>query len=575
MGGGAVALGVVEVPEEKNLSEGAIMARQQRRLLQKVVDLGQAEGIEVQPVVRIARQAWQGIQEAIAEEGADLVILGWKGKAREGSFGTTIDSLLEKPPCPLAVVKQRGLQKCRRILVPVRGGPNAELALRLAAALAETWKGTITLLRVLVEGKAWQQTLENRYYNRLLNLARGSRNLRQLTVNAPTIEEGILREAENHELVIMGASIARNKEPYLLGGIAERVVAEAKTTVAVVKVPTDASFFLPSQHISVVVDKWFSRNTFHFREFSDIKALVELKRKSGLSISLGLPALNEEATIGRILSTIKQRLAVEMPLLDEIVLIDSGSTDRTVEIAQEQGIPVFAHSDILPELGSYVGKGEALWKSLYILKGDIIVWVDTDIQNIHPKFVYGLIGPLLKDNCIKLVKGFYRRPLRIGSVVHSTGGGRVTELTARPLINLFFPELSGLIQPLSGEYAGRREALEQIPFFTGYGVEIGMLIDILTKYGLSAIAQCDLTKRVHRNQPTEALSKMAFAIVQVLIKRLEDRERIRLLEDVNRTMKLIRLEHHSYCLDEQDIGDMERPPIVTLPAYQKRLAAVP
>ena len=193
-----------------------------------------------------------------------------------------------------------------------------------------------------------------------------------------------------------------------------------------------------------------------------------------------------------------------VPLLDEIILINSDSTDRTRDIADELGIPVFIHQQILPEYGARHGKGEALWKSLLVTRGDIILWIDTDIVNIQPHFVYGLIGPLLLRPEIQLVKGFYQRPLRVGNKLQASGGGRVTELTARPLLNLLYPELSGLIQPLAGEYGGRRSTLEKLHFSSGYGVEIGMLIDTLEMGGLGAIAQVDLQERIHHNQPLEA-----------------------------------------------------------------------
>jgi glucosyl-3-phosphoglycerate synthase len=288
--------------------------------------------------------------------------------------------------------------------------------------------------------------------------------------------------------------------------------------------------------ISSVVDKWFAENTFHSREFRDIPRLVKLKRQQGVSISLGLPTLNEAETIGAIIRTLRDELVTRHPLLDELVVIDSGSTDGTVEVVRGLGVPVVDHSQVLPEAGSFRGKGEALWKSLHQLSGDLVVWCDTDISNIHPQFIYGILGPLLTDPRIGHVKGFYRRPLNFGGDLRTAGGGRVTELVARPVINLFYPELSGLLQPLAGEYGGRREILERLPFFSGYGVEIGHLIDVLDSFGLNRIAQVDLGLRIHRNQDLLDLSKMAFAIMQVALKRLGDRHRIHLLEEVNRSM---------------------------------------
>jgi glucosyl-3-phosphoglycerate synthase len=230
------------------------------------------------------------------------------------------------------------------------------------------------------------------------------------------------------------------------------------------------------------------------------------------------------------------------------------------------------HQEVLPEQGSFVGKGEALWKSLYVLRGDLVAWIDTDIKNIHPRFVYGILGPLLKDERVKYVKGFYRRPIRVGSEILGTGGGRVTELTARPLLNLFYPELSGLIQPLAGEYAGRREVLEQLPFFTGYGVEIALLIDLLERYGLESIGQVDLHRRVHRNQRLISLSRMAFSITAVVLQRLERQGRVQLLTGLNQGMKLIQHDRDSFHIELKAHEDVERPPMATIPEYQVRRA---
>ncbi|MBI3243498.1 MAG: glucosyl-3-phosphoglycerate synthase [Chloroflexi bacterium] len=325
-----------------------------------------------------------------------------------------------------------------------------------------------------------------------------------------------------------------------------------------------------TQAISILVDKWFAENTFHAGEFADLRRLLALKEKQSLKISLALPALNEEATVGRVIETVKRALMDETPLLDEIVLIDSNSTDRTREIAKSLGVPVYIHQQILPELDARRGKGEALWKSLLVTEGDIIAWVDTDIVNIHPRFVYGIIGPLLLNPLIQFVKGFYRRPLKVGDKTQAGGGGRVTELTARPLLNLFYPELSGVIQPLSGEYAGRRSALEQFSFFSGYGVETGLLIDVFEKYGLGAIAQVDLLERIHHNQPLEALSKMSFAILQAVIRKLERRYNRAILDDVNKSMKLIRHQSGNYFLDVEEIVERDRPPMIGMPEYAAR-----
>src|SRR5438309_2270197 len=261
------------------------------------------------------------------------------------------------------------------------------------------------------------------------------------------------------------------------------------------------------------------------------------------------------------------------PLVDELVVIDSRSDDRTREVAEDEGVRVVIHDEILPELGSYRGKGEALWKSLHVLSGDIVVWIDTDVTSAHPKFVYGIVGPLLMRPDLQFVKAFYQRPLHIGDELQATGGGRVTELAARPILNLFFPELSGIVQPLSGEQAGRRTLLEQLPFFSGYGVETGLLVDTLQHAGLGAIGQVDMKQRIHRNQSLYDLSKMSFEVLQVAIKRVGEAHGANLLEEANFTMKLIAAKGGKLHLEMHDIIDVERPPMATIPAYQARRSA--
>jgi glycosyltransferase involved in cell wall biosynthesis len=268
-------------------------------------------------------------------------------------------------------------------------------------------------------------------------------------------------------------------------------------------------------------------------------------------------------------------LVEEYPLLDEIILIDSNSTDHTREIAESLGIPVYIHQNLLPQYGARHGKGEALWKSLYVTRGDLIFWIDTDIINIHPRFVYGLIGPLLQRPELMFIKGYYLRPIKVGNVYQAGGGGRVTELTTRPLLNLFYPSLSGIIQPLSGEYGGRREALERVPFSSGYGVETGLLIDILEWYGIGAIGQVDLIERIHHNQPLAALSKMSFAIIQTVIRKLDRRYGFQLLKDINRSMKLIRRKGGRFSLDIEEIAEQERPPMISLPEYRAKMEGIP
>ena len=231
------------------------------------------------------------------------------------------------------------------------------------------------------------------------------------------------------------------------------------------------------------ISSWLKSNTFHHSQFWDLLRLIEEKEKRGLTISLCIPTLNEEKTIGKEVVLFKSELVDRYPLLDEIAVIDSGSTDRTIEVAASFGASVYLSADILPQMGFKRGKGENLWKAIYQLQGDIIVYVDADIKNIHPRFVYGLVAPIIYRPEIKYVKAFYDRPLALSKEIRPSGGGRVTEILVRPLFSLFFPELTAIIQPLSGEYAVKREILERIPFPVGYGVETSHRIDATEEQG--------------------------------------------------------------------------------------------
>lgn len=316
---------------------------------------------------------------------------------------------------------------------------------------------------------------------------------------------------------------------------------------------------------------WLAQNTFHYSEFQDIQRLVRIKEQRGLTISLCLPTLNEEKTIGKEILIMRSELMQRAPLIDEIVVVDSGSSDRTLEIAHSYGAETHEASDIFPDLDSYMGKGENLWKALYITQGDIIVYLDADIKNIHHRFAYGLIGPLLMDRQIKFTKAFYDRPIRSGDTkMRPTGGGRVTELVIRPLFSLFFPELTQIIQPLSGEYAGFRDLFQQISFPIGYGVETSMILDIYNKWGLDVMAQVDLKKRIHRNQSTRALGRMAFVILKTFWNRLEQLDMVDIKRDLYDEMIQYKMIKDSYQPDIYKIQGQERPPIIEIPAYRER-----
>jgi len=511
-----LVLGLVTVPEGESLSIGAHPAQRLRQELEAMT-----RGLDVRTIVRVSHHPWREAQIVVQREACDLLVVSWTSALPA--------EILRAMPCNVVVVNGTFPSEIRRILLPIRGGPYAAMALQVALAFAQTYNAEITLLHAVPAAR-----LKDEAYREFLKPLRAlSQITRWRTVRGDAVR-AIVRTAKDqgHQLLVMGAIARPHSGDPPIGPTAMRVMKKVGTFCATLIVKTR-------------------------REF----------QRQGLTISLGLPTLNEEKTIGKIVKTVRQALMYQYPLLDEIVVIDSNSSDNTVAIAQDLDVPVFRHPEILSQYGAYVGKGEALWKSLYLLKGDLIVWIDTDIVNIHPRFVYGIVGPLLKEPRLMYVKGFYQRPLRVGRKIEARGGGRVTELVARPLLNLFYPELSGMVQPLAGEYAGRRVALESVPFFTGYGVETGLLIDLLARFGLHAIGQVDLEERVHRNQSLLALSKMAFAILQVVMQRVGASHHIGLLNAMNESMKLIRYEPEQLRLDIQEIRDHERPPMISLPEY--------
>ena len=304
-----------------------------------------------------------------------------------------------------------------------------------------------------------------------------------------------------------------------------------------------------------VARAWFSRRSSHAADWP-VQQL--LSSKGDTRVSVVLPALNEEATVGRIAARIRRDLVDRVGLVDELVVVDSGSTDRTIEVAREAGATVLRQEDVLGHVPVRPGKGEVLWRSLAATTGDVVVFVDSDLRDFSSAFVTGQLGPLLTDPTVQFVKATYDRPLQAGETEVSAGGGRVTELVARPLLALHWPELAGFVQPLSGEYAARRPLLESLPFPCGYGVEFGLLIDAYRSVGLDAMAQVDLTRRKHRNSDLHKLGQMATEILQVAEARLG--------RSVSTPVEITQFVRagEDYRIIDTDMTELERPPMSSM-----------
>ncbi|MFF6997451.1 glucosyl-3-phosphoglycerate synthase [Streptomyces sp. NPDC008313] len=310
------------------------------------------------------------------------------------------------------------------------------------------------------------------------------------------------------------------------------------------------------------VERWLGTRSWAVAD-RPLRGLVAAKRASGSTVSVVLPALNEEATVGDIVTVIRRDLVERVPLVDEVVVIDSGSTDRTSEVAAAAGARVVHRDAILPRIPAVPGKGEVLWRSLFVTSGDIVCFVDADLREFSSDFVSGIVGPLLTDPGVQLVKAMYDRPL--GTAAGQ--GGRVTELMARPLLNMHWPQLAGFVQPLGGEYAARRSLLERLPFPVGYGVELGLLIDALHTVGLDALAQVDVGVRLHRHQDGQALGRMATTIYRTAQVRLARAHLVRpVLTQFERG-------EHGFEPRVHPVDTTERPPVADIEEYRSREVA--
>jgi glucosyl-3-phosphoglycerate synthase len=324
------------------------------------------------------------------------------------------------------------------------------------------------------------------------------------------------------------------------------------------------------ERVSMFVDavEWFGHRSYDYRQFSDLEKMGSRKGELGLTVSAILPCRNVADTVGGIIDEI-HAVNEQAPLVDQILAVNADSADGTAEVAASKGAEVYSENELLSDYGGTHGKGDAMWRSLSVARGDLIMFMDADTKGFKAQLVYGVLGPILYVPEVRFVKAAYRRPFKSHESVEVDGGGRVTELTAKPLFNLFYPELSGFVQPLAGEFVADKELFCSIPFLTGYAVETGIMIDVLKRVGLGAMAQVDLGTRQNRHQPLRDLSRMSYSVVRAVARRLRQEGRLNQPRDPNLPEQLFQFSNYLHAvatpeglkLQEYVEELVERPPI--------------
>jgi glucosyl-3-phosphoglycerate synthase len=321
--------------------------------------------------------------------------------------------------------------------------------------------------------------------------------------------------------------------------------------------------------------EWFKHRSYEYGQFSDLAALSRRKGELGLTVSAVLPCRNVADTVGAIIDeihAINERVAPGVPLIDQVLVVDADSPDGTSEVAARRGAEVFSENELMSRYGGAHGKGDAMWRSLSVARGDLIMYVDADTRDFRPQLVYGILGPILEVPEVRFVKAAYRRPFKSHEALEEDGGGRVTELSAKPLFNLFYPELAGFVQPLAGEFVADKELFCSIPFLTGYAVETGIMIDVLKRVGLDAMAQVDLGTRQNRHQHLRDLSRMSYAVVRAVARRLRQDGRLNQARDPNLPEQLFQFSDYRHAVATPDglklqqyVEELvERPPMAEI-----------
>ena len=593
-----VVLGIVEVPAREPLTTGLDMARSYRALLDFLpteVRVGEQQ-VRVDHVVKVAHDVPSAVEQAVRDEQAEIVLFYWKGHAREPKrhiYGATIDAVLKRPPCDVVLARPEAWRESKRILLPVRGGPSAERSLDLATLLAEYAQLPLTVMHNITppddgEGDTASTGSEEPYavFTHHLQEIKASASvpISSLLTRELDASAALLKEARRDDLVIMGmaSSPARGHEldvgtypvslrmsgekgpPMLVLRTAEPVDIEHYTQTARSRRARKSNGDMP-------FERWFVENTYHGDEFKDADEFLRLKQASNLSLSVALLTYNDAERIYSLITGMKKVLTELHPIADQIAVIDAGSSDGTAEMARSLGVEVYEAEGLLADRGALYGRGESWWKSLAVLRGDLLVWLDPRARKFHPGSAMSLAGPLLRVSSLQLVKAFGHEhsdstggtgrkdagsahedpssdinwggsamPRREAGMV--AGRVRVQALSPRDLLGLdsaaltalpphtilqaLFPSLAGVMSPFGRDIAGRREAMLSMPVMTGENFEVGLLLSVAAQYGTRSIAQVELRHGLPRSAPKPGL-RNALDVLQVLSVRLDANSKMR------------------------------------------------
>jgi len=605
-----VVLGVVTVPEETPLSQGASLVKAYRTLLRYIPpeSARMSDRVEVRTEVRVAREVWQGIADQVREEEADLLLLHWKGATQTPGkvYGTTIDALMEDPPCDIVLGCFNVLPEIKSILLPVRGGSYSSLSMRLVSNMAEQWGTTVTVMHNLTPAPAAiPAAMEEAYpyypppsqpgalnsedlnalQSILTELPAGAR----LLTTQGNLGQTLAQEARSHDLLVLGASGGSpdSEAPK----VALRIIQETKRPLLVVKtrkplrLAPARSLATGESELRETVDRWFAQNTFHYREFRSLSSLTLLKERNDLSISLIIPVYGptQPFALAEAVRRVRFALMRDCALIDELIISAPGVKLDAKEIALFKAKVELdggtGDDDEVLYLGfagfedsqPSSGPGEALWQALQAARGDLVIWADPHIVGFEARLFYGLAGPLLTYPEFQLAVGFYSDAQGDDAEHSHPVRSELVELGVRPLLSGLFPPLAGVINPLLLIGAARRDHLEHLSLFTNTAFTPGLLIDTLARAGLMSIAQVDLGLPPLSDSPASP-QRLISDVLEILMHRLGERSQTGLMQLYSPGVKYVEKRGGVYSLEIEPPLNLQReiPPLAYTPGYKPR-----